>query len=60
MPASFVTVWRATFVAVLVRVTFTFGMTAEPASVTVPRTVLLLACGQAMDAQSSTATERKK
>src|SRR5262245_58642019 len=52
-PASLVDVLRATLVAVLVNVTLAFGITACPGSRTVPRTVALLACGQAGNARSN-------
>ena len=48
MPESLVSVVRPTLVAVFVSVTLAFGTIAWAESKTVPRTVLLLACGSAV------------
>src|SRR5207253_1616302 len=52
-PASLVGVVRSALVAVLVNVTFAPGTTASTLSRTVPRTVVLLACGQAVGRKNS-------
>src|SRR5215468_4905793 len=52
-PVSFVKVVRGTLVAMLVNVMLTCGTTASCESVTLPLTVLLLACGQATGKNTS-------